>query len=274
MDAVFVGIALKYYCRGSNGQTQAFWLEDQYLENIKKAQLALSAAQKELNKIKESKNSEELEPLEKEVEEKQKKLSEVEKNNKIKEICERATTLNRLKLYGPAPDLILQDTSEKNWIDIRKLPNEYKILVFWDPGCGHCKKEIPKLKKLYDEINVKKLDIEIIGVNTELENTPWKKYIRENNLNWINISDNPEVNSNAAKYIVNERKTTLNSLNFRDIYDIFSTPQIFLLDKENNIVAKKIGVVNLVEILERKLSIDFNYEPPKAEKETDDHKDH
>ncbi|MBT6514447.1 MAG: hypothetical protein HOK65_06725, partial [Crocinitomicaceae bacterium] len=84
----------------------------------------------------------------------------------------------------------------------------------------------------------------------------------------------PEVNSNAAKYIVNERKTTLNSLNFRDIYDIFSTPQIFLLDKENNIVAKKIGVVNLVEILERKLSIDFNYDPPKAEKETDDHKDH
>ncbi len=274
MDAVFVGIALRYYCRGSNGQTQAFWLEDQYLESIKKAQFALSDAQTKLAKIKNSKNTEEIGALEKEVEEKQKKLGEVEKNNKIKEICERATTLNRLKLYGPAPDLILQDTSEKNWVDIRKLPNEYKILVFWDPGCGHCKKEIPKLKKLYDEIKSKKLDIEIIGVNTELENTPWKKYIRENNLNWINISDNPEVNSNAAKYIVQERKTTLNSLNFRDIYDIFSTPQIFLLDNENNIVAKKIGVINLVEILERKLSIDFSYEPPKAEKETDDHKDH
>ena len=155
----------------------------------------------------------------------------------MKEICDRATTLNRLKLFGPAPDLILQDTSETKWVDITKLPNEYKVLVFWDPGCGHCKKEIPKLKKLYDEIKSRKMDIEIIGVNTELENKAWKKYIRENKLDWINISDNPEVNGNPRKYIVEQRKTTLNSLNFRDIYDIFSTPQIFLLDSENKIIA-------------------------------------
>ena len=269
MDAVFVGIALKYYCRGTDGQTKAFWLEEQYLKSIRDAEKALAKAKKELEIAESGSNTEELDKAKTEYENREKKLKEATKNDKLKEICDRATTLNRLKLFGPAPDLILQDTSETKWVDITKLPNEYKVLVFWDPGCGHCKKEIPKLKKLYDEIKSRKMDIEIIGVNTELENKAWKKYIRENKLDWINISDNPEVNGNPRKYIMEQRKTTLNSLNFRDIYDIFSTPQIFLLDSENKIIAKKIGVFNLVDILERKLKVDFNYQPPKPEKGKD-----
>ena len=270
MDAVFVGIALRYYCRGSNGQTKAFWLEEQYLESIRKAEKAFSKAKSDLETAENGRIEDEISKAKTEYENREKKLKDATKNDKLKEICDRATTLSRLRLFGPAPDLILQDTSETTWVDIREIPNEYKILIFWDPGCGHCKKEIPKLKKVYDEIRARKMDIEIIGINTELENKAWKKYIRENNLEWINISDNPEVNGNARKYITEQKKTTLNSLNFRDIYDIFSTPQIFLLDKDNNIVAKKIGVFNLVDILERKLKLDFNYHPPKSEKGKDD----
>jgi thiol-disulfide isomerase/thioredoxin len=270
MDAVFVGIALRYYCRGSNGQTKAFWLEEQYLESIRKAEKAFSKAKSDLETAESGGIEDEISKAKTEYENREKKLKEATKNDKLKEICDRATTLSRLRLFGPAPDLILQDTSETEWVDIRNIPNEYKILIFWDPGCGHCKKEIPKLKKVYDEIRARKMDIEIIGINTELENKAWKKYIRENNLEWINISDNPEVNGNARKYITEQKKTTLNSLNFRDIYDIFSTPQIFLLDKDNNIVAKKIGVFNLVDILERKLKLDFNYHPPKSEKNKED----
>jgi thiol-disulfide isomerase/thioredoxin len=266
MDAVFVGIALRYYCRGSNGQTKAFWLEEQYLESIRKSEKALAKAKADLETAESSEIEENINKAKTEHESREKKLKEATKNDKLKEICDRATTLSRLRLFGPAPDLILQDTSETTWVDIRNIPNEYKVLIFWDPGCGHCKKEIPKLKKVYDEIRSRKMDIEIIGINTELENKAWKKYIRENNLDWINISDNPEVNGNPRKYIMEQKKTTLNSLNFRDIYDIFSTPQIFLLDRDNNIVAKKIGVFNLVDILERKLKLEFNYHPPKSEK--------
>ncbi len=272
MDLVFAQLGARYYCRDEKGTTRAFWLEDQKAEAILKAEKDLVKAKTALDEAKKTGDAKKIEEAEKDVEKKEKKVKETHNNDKVNEICDRAKTLYRLRLGGPAPDLILQDTTEKNWVDIRDIKNEYKILVFWDPGCGHCKKEIPKIKKLYEEIKSRNLDIEVIGVNTELENKDWRKYIRENDLNWINISDNPEVNQNPRKYIVEDKVTTLNSLNFRDIYDIFSTPQIFLIDKNNNIKAKKIGVFNLVEILERELNIDIKYDPPLPEKnENADH---
>jgi len=274
MDAVFVGIALKYYCRDEKGITKAFWLEDQKVAAILKAEKALARVRKDMEAAEKKGNAEEIEKVKKDLEKREKAVKSANKNDKIKEICERATTLDKLTLFkkGGAPDLILQDSTEKTWVNIRDIKTDYKVLVFWDPGCGHCKKEIPKLKKLYDELKTKKVSLEIIGINTELENKDWRKYIRENDLDWVNLSDNPEINSNARKYIIEQKKTTLESLNYRDIYDIFSTPQIFLLNKDNEIIAKKIGVSNLVEILERKLEIGIDYVPPLPDPEDgDDH---
>lgn len=274
MDAVFVGIALKYYCRNDKGMTRAFWLEDQKIEAILKAEKALAKAKKSLAMAKSKGDTAAISVANASIKKKEKSVKSANKNDKIKEICDRATTLNRLTLFkkGGAPDLILQDSTEKTWVNIRDIKTDYKVLVFWDPGCGHCKKEIPKLQKLYKELKTKKISLEIIGINTELENKDWRKYIRENDLDWINISDNPEINSNARKYIVEQKTTTLQSLNFRDIYDIFSTPQIFLLNKDNEIIAKKIGVFNLVEILERNLKIEIDYVPTLPDPEDgDDH---
>ncbi|MBL4703634.1 MAG: redoxin domain-containing protein [Flavobacteriales bacterium] len=267
MDAVFVGIARKYYCRDDKGMTKAFWLDDQKIEAILKAEKSLAKKRVELTEAKTSEDADLIKTAKEAVEKQEKKVKSANKNDKVNEICDRANTLFNLILYKPegAPDLILQDTTEKNWVDIRDIKTDYKILVFWDPGCGHCKKEIPKLKTLYDELKSKNVSIEVIGINTELENKDWRKYLRDNDLNWINISDNPEINGNPRKYIMEDKVTTLQSLNFRDIYDIFSTPQIFVLNKENLIIAKKIGVYNLVEILERNLKIDIEYQPKKSD---------
>ena len=71
-------------------------------------------------------------------------------------------------------------------------------------------------------------------------------------MKWINVSDNPEINKNAAKYI---HLTTLESLNFRDTYDIFSTPQVYLLDKDKKILAKKLSAEQLDDIISDKLGM-------------------
>jgi hypothetical protein len=63
----------------------------------------------------------------------------------------------------------------------------------------------------------------------------WKAYIRENNLNWINVAD-PKLQNN-----------------FRQEFDILTTPQIFILDKDKKIVAKKIDEDNMEKILDREL---------------------
>jgi thiol-disulfide isomerase/thioredoxin len=186
--------------------------------------------------------------------------------DKLKELCERKDAIGPLRVGQPAPRVILADTSEKKWVDFyTQVKTDYTALIFWADDCGHCKKEMPKLIKLYNELKEKNISIEFVAVGTSLENKGWKKFIKENNLPWINISDFPDANENAVKYLNELRVTDLQSLNFRKTYDIFSTPQIYLLDKDKVIRAKKLDAKNLAKILEHKLSIDLDYEEPEEE---------
>ena len=98
---------------------------------------------------------------------------------------------------------------------------KFTILIFWDPNCGHCKKEIPKLQALYEKYDRKTLKVYSVG--TPLENNDYKKYIKEHKLSWISVSDTPEDPSM-----------------FRADYDIKSSPTIFVLDKDKKIIAKKV----------------------------------
>ncbi len=185
----------------------------------------------------------------------------------LKDRCENVTNWENLLIGVTAPNLILADTSEQKWINIHELPQAHKVMVFWDPDCGHCKKELPKLKKLYKELQEKGVDIEFIGIGTNLENEKWVEFIKEKELPWINVSDFPDANKNAGKYVYEKRVTDYQSLNFRKTYDIFSTPQIYLLDKDNVIIGKRLDANNLARILERRLDITIDYkEEPKEDK--------
>ena len=71
-------------------------------------------------------------------------------------------------------------------------------------------------------------------MGTEFETKEWKKYISDNELPWINVSDNPKY-PNA----------------FRDIYDIFSTPVLYVLDEDGIIKAKKIDIEQINDLLDQ-----------------------
>ena len=48
-----------------------------------------------------------------------------------------------------------------------------------------------------------------------------------------------EAKKDPSKYI--PRYTTLASLNYADTYDVFSTPKVFVLDKDRRIVGKQLS---------------------------------
>ena len=181
------------------------------------------------------------------------------KEEKLVELCDRANALEPLLVGKFAPRVILADTTQENWIDFYKLPQKYNLLIFWDPDCGHCKKEIPKLKKLYSELEEKNIDIEFIGIGTNLENGDWKKFIKEKQMNWINISDFPDANENPKKYLYEKKVTDLKSLNFRKTYDIFSTPQIYLLDENKKIIGKKLDALTFGKLIQNLEKIQLDY---------------
>jgi len=162
---------------------------------------------------------------------------------------------NRHLLIGKiAPNIVLADTSEKIWYNLHKIDAKYTLLYIWSPTCGHCKKVTPKMHKLY--LKYKDHGLKVFAVGTEFENVEWKKYIKTHNLTWINVSDSPDNPNNIKDY----------PLNFRANYDVFSTPKIYLLDKDKKIVAKRIEDEQLDDYLSRAFDL------PIPEKETEEKK--
>ncbi len=134
-----------------------------------------------------------------------------------------------------AHDLRPMELANGAFTSLYKVDADYTILVFWDPGCGHCKKAMPKIKKIHDKFKNK--NVEVFAVCTITDTAEWKKFIREKDLNdFINVID---------RY---------NLSHFRDYYDIYSTPVIYLLDKNKKIIAKRIDTDQLDELLEYKIN--------------------
>jgi len=163
-------------------------------------------------------------------------------------IQERAKLLDPILIGKPAPYMILQDTAGK-WRSLYDIKAKYTLLFFWDPDCGHCQKTVPKLVEFYNK-NKAKYDIEIYGANTAVEEEKWKKFVKDKGIKWINVADLKTQN------------------NFRHEYDVSSTPQLYLLDKDKKIIAKKLDVETLEDFLKH-----LNKEDTKDSKDPkfDDH---
>ena len=52
----------------------------------------------------------------------------------------------------------------------------------------------------------------------------------------------------ARKFV--PQYTTVESLNYQETYDIFSTPKIFVLDKDKKIIAKSLSISQLEDMLD------------------------
>lgn len=175
------------------------------------------------------------------------------KPDKLEELCEKIPVQKNLVMGVRPPNLILRDTSDTKWLDFYSLKSEYTILYFWDPECGHCKTITPKLEKLYKE-KLKERNVEIFAVGKAVgdEFGKWKKFIRDNNLTFINVAVTDPLFKAAmedARQFV-PKYTTLESLNYQTTYDIFSTPRVFVLDKDKKIVAKSISLSQLEDFLD------------------------
>jgi thiol-disulfide isomerase/thioredoxin len=146
-------------------------------------------------------------------------------------IQERVEKIKPNILGQPAHDLIMPDTGLVMH-SLYGVKAKYTILAFWDPTCSHCKHEIPKLCQYYDSVKTKGVSLEVFSVGIESDIDLWKKFIIENKLDWINVSD------------------LYNQTNFRNYYDIYSTPVIYLLDEQKHIIAKRLDTDKIKDFIE------------------------
>jgi thiol-disulfide isomerase/thioredoxin len=155
----------------------------------------------------------------------------------VKSITKRANELRNILIGSFAPNMILLDTAG-GFTSLYHVPSEYVIVMFYETDCGHCQKEVEKLKPFTDTTN---LDIQVYAVCTDTSLNDWKKFIHKNQLNWVNV--------NGTRSITPD---------YHDLYSISMTPTLFLLDKRKKIIAKRLKSDQLIPFLE---NYDKNKQP-------------
>ena len=171
------------------------------------------------------------------------------KEDKLKEMKEAADKKRDCRCGEIAPDIILPDTTEQNWVSMYKSRGEYTLLLVWESSCGHCKKEVPLLLDLYHKYKDKGFVVYAIG--HDFENDKWIEFVNNHKLDWINVSDTPEImKQEKATELIYSGVTTLKSLNYRTTWDVSSTPKVFLMDKDMKIIAKSLSAEQLDQLLE------------------------
>ncbi len=146
-------------------------------------------------------------------------------------IIKKANKMRPVLLGEKAPNMVMTDTTIQ-WVSMHNITAKYLMVLFWDPDCGHCEKEIPIIKEFYDQ-NREKYGLKIFAVCSDTSLVKWKKAIRKKNMNWINV-DGPR---------------TLTG-DFHEQYDINSTPVIYLLDDQKKIIAKRLAADKIGYFLE------------------------
>ena len=164
-------------------------------------------------------------------------------NESKKAITERAYSIMANVIGNPAPALDL-NTMDNKAFSLYKSPAKFTFIAFWDPTCGHCKEEMPRVYYFYIK-NWKQLGVQVIGVNTNVkELASWKQFITEQHFDagWSHVYQT-EAAFNAE---INAGKPTT----IRQLYDVFKTPTFYLLDKDKKIIAKNLTVDQFHDFLQ------------------------
>jgi thiol-disulfide isomerase/thioredoxin len=164
-------------------------------------------------------------------------------NESKKAITERAYSIMANLIGNSAPALDL-NTMDNKAFSLYNSPAKFTFIAFWDPTCGHCKEEMPRVDSFYTK-NWKQLGVQVIGVNTNVkELASWKQFITEQHFDagWSHVYQT-EAAFNAE---INAGKPTT----IRQLYDVFKTPTFYLLDKDKKIIAKNLTVDQFHDFLQ------------------------
>lgn len=151
--------------------------------------------------------------------------------SKLKERVEKITPT---RLGSIAFNLTRMQSADDRYYNLHDLKDDFTVLIFWEPSCGHCKKEVPKLITEYRD-TLKDLGVKVFAIYTQYDKKEWIDFINEKEIKedgWINVWDGPYPHSK-----------------FRDYYDIYSTPVIYVLDKNKKIIGKRLNVENIKDLI-------------------------
>ena len=130
-------------------------------------------------------------------------------------------------------NLIMQDQNlqPRSMYDIK---NKYTILFIFDPDCGHCREETPKLVEFYNKSKAQ-YNFEVYAVSSDTSMVKMKNFMKEFKTPWITV--------NGPRTYLKEH--------YSKMYHSETTPTIYILDDKKKIIAKKLPVNKLDDFLSK-----------------------
>lgn len=144
-----------------------------------------------------------------------------------KSLKDHADKLRRAQIGKTAPNLMMQDQNmqPRSLYDIKK---KYSIVFFFDPDCGHCRAETPKLVEFYNKSKIK-YDFEIFAVASDTSMKKMRDFIKEMKMPWVTV--------NGPRSYIKEH--------YSNLYYAETMPSIYILDDKKKIIARKLPVEKL-----------------------------
>lgn len=149
-----------------------------------------------------------------------------------------ARALKPLLIDKIAPDITVFK-KDGTPVSLHSISADYIVLFIWAPDCGHCKSSMPHVLKFYEEYKNK--SVELLAVCSKIgedEKTCWEAVESLKMGDLINTSD------------------PMHKSKFRLLYDVKTTPQVYILDRNKKILTKKIGAEQLGEVMNKLMELD------------------
>lgn len=157
--------------------------------------------------------------------------------------AKRAYSLMANLIGNPAPQLNMVDTLNKP-LPLYNVKAEFTVICFWDPTCSHCKEIVPKVDSIY-KAKWKNEGVAVYGVKTDGTKQEWLKFIADHHLNgWKHVLPAPGKD---------EAEIAAGRPGYKQLYDVYQTPLLYLLDKDKRIIAKKLTYLQINEVINSKL---------------------
>lgn len=140
------------------------------------------------------------------------------KNNYYAKLLQRKMNLIKSCEVGAiAPDFVLSNLKGES-VKLSSFRGKYVLVDFWASWCGPCRKEIPNVKKIYEEY--KNHNLQVVGVSIDTDEGKWRKAVDEEQVKYLQLWD--------------PKRTTGELYNYRGI------PFIVLISPDGKILAKQL----------------------------------
>ncbi len=157
------------------------------------------------------------------------------KKEDLEKIVDNAKRLEPILIGKIAPNITVMDRNNQPH-SLWDVDADYTVLFFWAPDCGHCKKAAPFLVEFARNFQNRGVKVFAVCTATGDKGGECWKGVEEKGFTddlFLNMSD---------PYIRSRYKT---------LYDVQTTPQIFILDRKHEILMKRISGEELGKVMEQ-----------------------